>query len=72
MVEVRAACAALKAPESGRSPSRRRVPSFGPDPLGVGSPGYRDATFRSAEGAATDTMMICCPGAKTERLTLDL
>jgi hypothetical protein len=30
------------------------------------------AILSAAERAANDTMMVCCSGAKTERLTLDL
>jgi tetrachlorobenzoquinone reductase len=38
----------------------------------AGTPDHRDAILSPAERAANDTMMICCSGAKTERLTLDL
>jgi hypothetical protein len=37
-----------------------------------GSPGYRNTILRSGERVANDIMRICCSGAKTERLTLDL
>jgi ferredoxin-NADP reductase len=38
----------------------------------AGTPDHRDAILSPTERAANDTMMICCSGAKTERLTLDL
>lgn len=37
-----------------------------------GIPDHRDAVLSDDEHAANKTMMICCSGAKTERLVLDL
>lgn len=37
-----------------------------------GTPDHRDSILSEAERAASKTMMICCSGAKTARLVLDL
>lgn len=38
----------------------------------AGTPDHRDAILTEAEKRAGDTMMICCSGAKSDRLVLDL
>jgi vanillate O-demethylase ferredoxin subunit len=38
----------------------------------AGTPDHRDAILSPDERAAGKTMMICCSGATSERLTLDL
>jgi ferredoxin-NADP reductase len=38
----------------------------------VGTPDHRDAILTESEKRAGDTMMICCSGAKSDRLVLDL
>lgn len=38
----------------------------------AGAPDHRDAILSEAERAANETMMVCCSGAKSERLVLDL
>ena len=37
-----------------------------------GVPDHRDLILTEEEHAAGKTMMICCSGAKTEKLVLDL
>jgi vanillate O-demethylase ferredoxin subunit len=37
-----------------------------------GIPDHRDLVLSAAEKAANDRMMICCSGAKSSRLVLDL
>ena len=37
-----------------------------------GTPDHRDAILTESEKRAGDTMMICCSGAKSDRLVLDL
>ncbi|GAB3354518.1 MULTISPECIES: PDR/VanB family oxidoreductase [Giesbergeria] len=37
-----------------------------------GTPDHRDLVLSPAEKAANDRMMVCCSGAKSERLVLDL
>jgi ferredoxin-NADP reductase len=38
----------------------------------AGTPDHRDAILTESEKRAGDTMMICCSGAKSDRLVLDL
>ena len=38
----------------------------------AGEPDHRDAILSDAERAANQTMMICCSGAKSDKLVLDL
>jgi vanillate O-demethylase ferredoxin subunit len=37
-----------------------------------GTPDHRDMVLTEAEQAANDRMMVCCSGAKSTRLVLDL
>ena len=37
-----------------------------------GVPDHRDVVLSAAERASNQTIMICCSGAKTSRLVLDL
>ena len=37
-----------------------------------GTPDHRDFFLTDKEKAANETMMVCCSGAKTDRLVLDL
>ena len=37
-----------------------------------GTPDHRDMVLTETEKAANDRMMVCCSGAKSARLVLDL